>query len=70
MLKPEEKKKKQAPAQDEPDELDDYMEMPSHEPLNTAASVFDAGINKKTGGINTAPSVFDKSAVFKVTKSD
>ena len=37
-------------------------------PLNTAKSVFDEGMEKRFGGINTQPSVFDRGAVFRTKK--
>lgn len=54
---------------EEPDEVEISMELPLHQPLNTAKSVFDEGLEKRFGGINTAPSVFDRSAVFHTGKN-
>ena len=65
-------KKKQRDQQQKPPEYDDEveveMEMPRHMPLNTAKSVFDEGLEKRFGGINTQSSVFDRGAVFRTKK--
>lgn len=53
---------------EEPDEVEIEMELPRYEPINAAKSVFDEGLEKRFGGINTAPSVFDRSAVFRTKK--
>ena len=50
------------------DEVEIEMELPRHMPLNTAKSVFDKGMEKQFGGINTQPSVFDRGAVFRTKK--
>ena len=50
------------------DEVEIEMELPRHMPLNTAKSVFDEGVEKQFGGINTQPSVFDRGAVFRTKK--
>lgn len=55
----------QPPGDDSPDEVDITVEKPLHKPLDTAKSAFDEGVEKRFGGINTAPSVFDARAVFK-----
>ena len=62
----ENKKKKKNFQDDEPDDMEETLELPSYEPINTAESVFDKNAAEKTGGINTAPSVFDKDVVFKI----
>ena len=41
---------------EEPDEVEIELELPRYEPLNAAKSVFDEGLEKRFGGINTAPS--------------
>lgn len=46
-------------------EAEDGMELPRFVPLNRAKSTFDNGSGKAFGGINTAPSAFDKGAVFR-----
>ena len=51
-----------------PDEVEVEMELPHYAPLNTSKSFFDEGLEKRFGGINTAPSVFDRSAVFHTGK--
>lgn len=57
--------KKNSAAQ-EPDEVEIMLELPALESLNAAASVFDRDAGKAFVGINTAPSVFDKKALFHV----
>jgi len=67
----EQKKKGQKKQNDwktqDPDEVEIMMEKPIMEPINAAASVFDRGVEKAQGGINTAPSVFERKALFHVT---
>ncbi|MCL2036786.1 MAG: hypothetical protein FWG83_05305 [Oscillospiraceae bacterium] len=53
------------PPPSEPDDMEEMLEFPLHEPLNTTQSVFDKNAFNKTGGINTVKSVFDRKAVFK-----
>ena len=53
---------------EEPDEVEIELELPRYEPLNAAKSVFDEGLEKRFGGINTAPSVFGRTAVFRTKK--
>ncbi len=55
---------------EEPDEVEIELELPRYEPLNAAKSVFDEGLEKRFGGINTAPSVFDRTAVFRTKKEN
>ena len=55
---------------EEPDEVEIELELPRYEPLNAAKSVFDEGLEKRFGGINTAPSVFDRTAVFHTKKEN
>lgn len=50
--------------EDGPDEMDITMEKPVLESLDTAKSIFDEGLERRFGGINTAPSLFDRTAVF------
>lgn len=64
--KQQEKRRRLEP--EEPDEVEIEMELPRYEPINAAKSVFDDGLEKRFGGINTAPSVFDRSAVFRTNK--
>lgn len=65
-------KKRQRDQRQKPPEYDDEveieMELPRHMPLNTAKSVFDEGMEKRFGGINTQSSVFDRGAVFRTKK--
>lgn len=55
---------------DEPDQVEIYMEKPFLAPLDTAKSVFDEGAEQRWGGINTRRSVFDEKAVFRVGRGD
>lgn len=61
------KKPIQRPPEDD-DEMELTMERPVREPLNTAKNAFDGGLAKNFGGINTDPSVFDRTAVFHTSK--
>ena len=56
------RQKKNLPPPDE--EMEEEMECPRFIPLNERKSVFDSGAGKTFGGINSAPSVFDRKAVF------
>ena len=47
-----------------PDEETGELERPRFIPLNERKCVFDGGADKTFGGINSAPSVFDRKAVF------
>ncbi|MPM42679.1 hypothetical protein SDC9_89348 [bioreactor metagenome] len=47
-----------------PDEVELLEERPALPSINTAGSVFDRRTAKRFGGINTAPSVFERGAVF------
>lgn len=58
------KKKNQPKADDEPDDMDIQLERERMQALNRQKSVFDTDTGNNTPGINTAPSVFDKTAVF------
>lgn len=46
-------------------ELEEELESPHPLFLNRNKSVFDSGTGNGQGGINTAPSVFDRGAVFR-----
>ncbi|MCL2633085.1 MAG: hypothetical protein FWD34_01075 [Oscillospiraceae bacterium] len=65
----EDDKKKKKPVDDEPDDMEEYMEFQVQEPINKSSSVFDKNAFNKTGGINTEPSVFDKKALFNTNTS-
>lgn len=54
--------KRNLPPPDE--ETEEELERPSFVPLNQNKSMFDSGADKTFGGINTAPSIFSKTAVF------
>lgn len=56
------RQKKNLPPPDE--ETEEELELPRFVPLNKAKSAFDGGADRIFGGINSAPSVFDKGAVF------
>lgn len=55
-------RKRELPPPDE--ETEEEMEQPRFVPLNKRKNAFDAGADRTFGGINTAPSVFAKTAVF------
>lgn len=55
-------RKREIPPPDE--EMEEEMERPRFAPLNHRESVFAREAEKNFGGINTAPSVFTKTAVF------
>lgn len=55
-------RKRNLPPPDE--ELEEELEQPRFVPLNTAKSVFDSDAARTFGGIDTAPSVFDRKALF------
>ena len=57
-------KKKNLPRPPEEDEMEEEMELPHFIPLNVRKSVFDSDEGNRAGGINTAPSVFQRQAVF------
>lgn len=61
-------KKKRAAAEWEPDQVEIPEEMPKLRPLDTAPGCFAGGLEKNFGGINTAKSVFDRTAVFHVSR--
>lgn len=60
----EQRKKKQRQPPPPDDEMEEELERPAFVPLNKSKSVFDTAQGNRTGGINTAPSVFDRQAVF------
>lgn len=68
--KKKEKNNKTAVENEEPDELEATMQWSAAKPINSAVSMFDRNLEKNRGGINTAPSVFDKGAVFHVSGED
>lgn len=47
------------------EEMEEEMDRPRALFLNRNRSVFDSGTGNGQGGINTAPSAFDRCAVFK-----
>jgi len=66
----EEERKRRASRKKDPfdgddDDVEITMEKPPFQFLNARRSVFDEGVDDRFGGINTAPSVFDRQAVFR-----
>lgn len=59
------RQQKNLPPPDE--ETEEEMEFPRFIPLNKNKSAFDDGPGRNFGGINTAPSVFDRQAAIKTT---
>lgn len=57
------RQKRNLPPPDE--ETEEELEQPRFVPLNQAKTAFDDGAEKAFGGINSAPSVFDRKAVFR-----
>lgn len=57
--------KRNLPPPDE--EIEDELELPRFVPLNQSKSAFDSGTERAFGGINTAPSVFSRTALFRDT---
>ncbi|NLV86980.1 MAG: hypothetical protein GX025_07160 [Clostridiales bacterium] len=57
------KRKRTLPIDEEPEDMELWLQRESGNSINTQKSVFDKKIGKD--GINTEPSVFDKFAVFK-----
>ena len=49
------------------EEMEEEVERPAHMFLNRNKSVFDTGTGNGQDGINNAPSVFDRQAVFRTT---
>lgn len=61
----EQNKKKNTPVRDdEPDDMDVLLERQRMTALNKQKSVFDSDSGNNTPGINTMPSIFEKTAVF------
>ena len=58
----QQKQRQNPPAPQE--EMEEELEFPRFIPLNQAKSVFDQDDNRKFGGINTAPSLFDQQAAI------
>ncbi len=57
------RQKRNLPPPDE--ETEEEMERPRFTALNVAKNAFDADAENTFGGINTAPSVFDRGSVFR-----
>lgn len=57
------RQKRNVPPPDE--ETEEELERPRFVPLNQTKNAFDDGAEKTFGGINSAPSVFDRKAVFR-----
>ncbi|MEG0780363.1 MAG: hypothetical protein RR426_07130 [Oscillospiraceae bacterium] len=57
-------KKKNLPREDPDEEMDLELERERNFLLNRQKSIFDQAAGKREDGINTAPSIFDKTAVF------
>ncbi|MDR1796020.1 MAG: hypothetical protein LBR44_01025 [Clostridiales Family XIII bacterium] len=49
---------------DDPVEIEAYLEKPRSMPVNRAGDVFSQGRAQRFGGINDAPSVFQQSSIF------
>lgn len=61
------KKRRQSP-DDGPDDMELELERERMTALNKRKSVFDTDGGNRSPGINTAPSVFEKTAVFNTTE--
>lgn len=61
-----EKKRKSNPLPTPDEETEDELERPAPVFLNRQKSAFDSSALNIRDGINTAPSVFDKTAVFRI----
>ena len=57
------KKKRTLPIDEEPEDMELWLQRETGNSINTQKSVFDEKFGRD--GINTAPSVFDKFAIFK-----
>jgi hypothetical protein len=73
---PDEKNKQPDPGRDrsetdqnEEEEIDIRIEKPREELLNRTRSAFEGALEKRFGGINTAPSVFEKGVLFQTDSS-
>lgn len=62
-LEEEKKKKRKSPAPEE--EMEEELERPAFQPINRQKSAFDQGALNRAEGINTAPSVFDRTCLFR-----
>lgn len=62
------KKKLNQPKDNEPDDMELEMDRVRLLALNKQKSVFDSDEGNRASGINTAPSIFEKTAVFFVGK--
>ena len=62
------KKKQNQPKDDEPNDMELEMDRVRTLALNKQKSVFDSDSGNRTPGINTMPSVFEKTAVFHMEK--
>ena len=62
------KKKLNPPKDDEPNDMELEMDRVRMLALNKQKCVFDSDSGNRTPGINTAPSVFEKTAVFHIDK--
>jgi hypothetical protein len=51
-------------------EIDIRVEKPIPKPIDKAADVFDREAKRYAGGINTAPSVFSREALFNIAAED
>lgn len=50
------------------DDMEEEMNFPKFVAINSAKSIFDDSADKTFGGINTAPSVFDKHTAIKTNR--
>lgn len=65
-LEQQKRMKRQKRNQPPPDEeMEEELERPRFLPLNQTKTAFDDSAENTFGGINTAPSVFDRKAVFR-----
>lgn len=62
----EKQKKKAADPDDEDAEIDIREEKEIPRPINKQKSIFDMADGRGASGINTAPSIFEKTAVFHI----
>lgn len=66
----EQNKKKNNPRPNDDEETDMEMERAMRQALNKQRSVFDNDEGNRQGGINTAPSIFDRKAVFRISDNE
>ena len=45
--------------------MEEELERPAFQPINRQKSAFDQGALNRAEGINTAPSVFDRTCLFR-----